>query len=173
MRKFIALFAAIAVASTSALDPSGGKRQVAKPEGDIEADNMDNLVEVRMNPNNPDFAIEFLDPEEKPGLRERGLGKGCRACCKDPDCYCDYYSYSTYSTYCSRSNKRCRRKYGDDDDWWRSSYTTWCSCYTGRSGKYGYGYCSKSRKVRQLDEEFVEAIGADEREIAEALGGDE
>lgn len=161
MRKSLALFVAIVAASASALNEFGGKRQIAKPEGDLEEEE---LVEVKMNPHNPDYYIEFLDPEDQPGLRnDRNLGKGCRSCCNDPECYCDYYSYS--SSYCSRSSKRCERKH-DDDDWWRS--TSWCTCFTGKSGKTK-GYCDRrdlkqDRDDRDRQRKLAEAIDADAEE---------
>mmetsp|Transcript_20794 Transcript_20794/g.46148 ORF Transcript_20794/g.46148 Transcript_20794/m.46148 type:complete len:187 (-) Transcript_20794:178-738(-) len=178
MRKILALFVAIVAASASALEFGGGKRQIAKPEGDLEEEG---LVEVKVNPNNPDYYIQFLDPEEKPGLRnDRDLGAGCRACCNNPDCYCGYYyGYSTYTSYCSKSNKRCRRKYGDDDDWWRSQYTTYCSCYTGKSGKTkggdscdayyeAYGKSGKTKGGRNNRDASVESRDGT-RQLAEAL----
>lgn len=191
MRKIAALFVAIVAASASALEPGGGKRQIAKPEGDLEEEG---LVEVRVNPNNPDYYFQFLDPEDKPGLRnDRDLGAGCRACCNNPDCYCGAYYYD-YTSYCSKSNKRCQRKY-DDDDWWhgksgktKGAGPAYCSCYTGKSGKTKGGdscaaFFPKSGKTkggrnngrkdrdasvesrdgtRQLAEALAEAIDAEE-----------
>ncbi|EJK47743.1 hypothetical protein THAOC_33521 [Thalassiosira oceanica] len=47
MRKILALFVAIVAASASALEFGGGKRQIAKPEGDLEEEG---LVEVKKSP---------------------------------------------------------------------------------------------------------------------------